>query len=50
MIILIAIITGFIVGRLLGYIIDKNTKWIDGKQDVNDYMSKKYADDWKLNK
>jgi hypothetical protein len=50
MIILIAIIAGFFTGRLLGYITHKNTNWVDGKQEVNDYMSKNYGEEWvKLN-
>jgi hypothetical protein len=46
MIILIAIIAGFFIGRLLGYAIHKNTNWVDGKQEVNDYMNKNYGEEW----
>jgi hypothetical protein len=50
MILFIVIIIGFITGRLLGYTVHKNTNWIDAKQEVNEYMTKNYKDEWtKLN-
>jgi hypothetical protein len=49
-ILIIAIIAGFLTGRLLGYINNKNTNWVDGKQEVNDHMTKNYGEEWtKLN-
>lgn len=49
-ILIVAIIAGFLTGRLLGYINNKNTNWVDGKQEVNDHMTKNYGEEWtKLN-
>jgi branched-subunit amino acid transport protein AzlD len=51
MITLILIIVGFFIGRLLGYIIYKNTNWVNAHKEVDDYMTKNYGDEWtKLNK
>jgi hypothetical protein len=45
---IILIITGFWVGILIGFIHEKNTNtnWIDGKKEVEDYMTKKYGKNW----
>jgi hypothetical protein len=46
MIYLAALISGFFTGQLLGYIAHKYTKWVDGKQQINDYMAEKYGEQW----
>lgn len=46
MIYLITLISGIFTGYLLGYIAHKCTKWVDGKQQINDYMAEKYGEQW----
>lgn len=47
---LIAILSGFLVGKIIAIILEKKTKWIDGKAETELYMKNKYGSDWtKLN-
>lgn len=43
---LILVIIGYWLGYALGWLIEKATKKVDGKQEVDDYMKKTYGDDW----
>ena len=40
------IIVGFFIIYVIGIVIDKKTKWIDGKKEADDYMEKKYGKCW----
>ena len=43
---IIIIFSGFFIGRIIGIIIHNKTKWIDGKAEVDLYMTEKYGSEW----
>ena len=40
------LIIGFCVGYILGWAYENNTKKVDSKQEVDDYMEKTYGGNW----
>jgi hypothetical protein len=40
------VIAGFWTGWTLGWLYEATTKKVDGKRAVDDYMRKKYGDNW----
>ena len=43
---LILVIIGFCVGYVLGQIFYETSKKVDGKQEVDTYMTNNYGEDW----
>lgn len=43
---LIAILSGVLVGKIIAIILEKKTKWIDGKAETELYMKNKHGSDW----
>lgn len=43
---LIAILSGFLVGKIISVILEKKTKWVDGKAETELYMKNKYGSHW----
>lgn len=40
------VIAGFWLGYALGWLIEKATKKVDGKLEIDEYMTKVYGDKW----
>lgn len=43
---LVLVVIGFFFGYCLGWLHEFTTKWIYGKQEVDDYMKNTYGEDW----
>ena len=41
-----AVIIGYWLGYAIGWLIEKSTKKVDGKLEIDQYMTKVYGDKW----